>query len=158
MYPASLGIKWSSLSWGPFRRAVAALYGTSGLPNQRFNLQSQLLSIICKPYSNVCTRPRMRSRTCCWNPDDAVQFAVASEDDRFPVVQVCRAGSYLIELCHSMQLWDLRSAYSPIKELTGHTRGILSMDWCTWDSSMLITTAKVRSTLLLFFTNMIAGQ
>ena len=31
---------------------------------------------------------KLRLRSCAWHPDEAVQLAVASEDDRAPVIQV----------------------------------------------------------------------
>ena len=43
------------------------------------------------------------------------------------------------------QLWDLRNARSPLRELTGHTAGILSTAWCTSDEGMLLTSSKDRN-------------
>lgn len=57
----------------------------------------------------------MRCKSVAWNPDEATQFCLASEDDRLPVIQ----------------LWDLRQAVSPVHTFEGHQRGILSMNWRT---------------------------
>lgn len=41
-----------------------------------------------------------------------------------------------------IQLWDLRFATSPLKTLENHQRGVLSIDWCTQDSSLLVSCGK----------------
>ncbi|ESO03422.1 hypothetical protein HELRODRAFT_112302 [Helobdella robusta] len=69
---------------------------------------------------------RIKCNTVCWHPDVATQLCIASEDDHSPVIQV----------------WDLRSASSPIKILENHTRGILSMSWCVKDADLLLSCAK----------------
>ncbi|KAH7443245.1 hypothetical protein KP509_02G027200 [Ceratopteris richardii] len=61
-----------------------------------------------------------------WNPEGATQLIVASADDRSP----------------SLQVWDLRNSISPVKELTGHTKGIVAMAWCPIDSTLLLSSAK----------------
>jgi len=38
-------------------------------------------------------------------------------------------------------------ASAPVKELSGHTKGILGMDWCPRDSSMLLTCGKDNRTI-----------
>lgn len=50
----------------------------------------------------------------------------ASEDDHNPVVQ----------------LWDLRNAYSPVRDLSGHAKGVLNVDWCSRDANMLLSCGK----------------
>lgn len=62
----------------------------------------------------------------------ATQLVSASEDDHNPVVQ----------------LWDLRNANSPVKELSGHTKGILHLDWCSRDASLLLSCGKDNRTLV----------
>lgn len=56
---------------------------------------------------------------------------IASEDDRSPVLQI----------------WDLRNAFAPVKELSGHQKGILSASWCPNDSNLLLSSAKDNRTL-----------
>ncbi|CAK9869335.1 unnamed protein product [Sphagnum jensenii] len=74
---------------------------------------------------------RRRCSTLQWNPDVATQLIVASDDDRSP----------------SLQVWDLRNSVSPLKELVGHTKGVLAMAWCPSDSSLLLSCAKDNRTL-----------
>ena len=52
-----------------------------------------------------------------------------------------------MQRCSGRQIWDLRSAYAPSKELLGHTRGVLGLDWCASDSSMLLSCGKDSRTL-----------
>ncbi|KAH9534416.1 hypothetical protein CY35_17G005100 [Sphagnum magellanicum] len=74
---------------------------------------------------------RRRCSALQWNPDVATQLIVASDDDRSP----------------SLQVWDLRNSVSPLKELVGHTKGVLAMAWCPSDSSLLLSCAKDNRTL-----------
>jgi len=68
----------------------------------------------------------MKCSAVCWHPDIATQLCMASEDDHTPVIQ----------------LWDLRSATSPLKLLESHQRGVLSMAWCPSDSDLLLSCGK----------------
>ncbi|KAJ3413614.1 protein transport protein S31 [Chytridiales sp. JEL 0842] len=67
-----------------------------------------------------------------WNPDNPMQIATASDDDMNPVVY----------------LWDLRMNRAPEKTLVGHTRGILSIAWCSKDSDLLVSCGKDNRTVL----------
>ncbi|KAH8826241.1 SEC31B protein [Flagelloscypha sp. PMI_526] len=67
-----------------------------------------------------------------WSPDNATKVVTASESDENPVVAV----------------WDLRNARAPEKILTGHTKGLLSLSWNTFDSSLLLTAGKDNRVLL----------
>eukprot|EP00047_Mylnosiga_fluctuans_P021472 m.105110 g.105110 ORF g.105110 m.105110 type:complete len:1295 (+) comp8909_c0_seq2:143-4027(+) len=75
--------------------------------------------------------PKMHTRSLCWHPDQATQLVVASEDDHAPVVQ----------------LWDLRNAQAPMRELASHSRGVLAMDWCARDAGLLLTAGKDNTIL-----------
>ncbi|XP_031552702.1 protein transport protein Sec31A-like [Actinia tenebrosa] len=68
----------------------------------------------------------IRCKAVEWHPDTATQMVLASEDDRYPVIQ----------------MWDLRFATSPMKVLEGHQRGILSIAWCPQDPDLLMSCAK----------------
>lgn len=61
-----------------------------------------------------------------WHPEVATQLVLSSEDDRLPVIQI----------------WDLRFATSPLSQLEGHTRGVLSVSWCQADPELLLSSAK----------------
>ena len=48
-----------------------------------------------------------------------------------------------------LRVWDLRSNTStPLAELRGHTKGVLSMSWCTQDTSLLVSCGKDNRTIV----------
>eukprot|EP00758_Cryptobia_borreli_P004053 Tbor_TRINITY_DN4152_c0_g2::TRINITY_DN4152_c0_g2_i1::g.26595::m.26595/K14005/SEC31; protein transport protein SEC31 len=57
-----------------------------------------------------------------WHPDGTTTVAIA-RDYMNPVVQI----------------WDLKKAVAPIKELRGHTGGVTGLSWCPDDSSLLMS-------------------
>ncbi|XP_035753265.1 protein transport protein Sec31B isoform X3 [Egretta garzetta] len=69
---------------------------------------------------------RMHCSGMAWHPEVATQLVLSSEDDRLPVIQI----------------WDLRFATSPLSQLEGHTRGVLSVSWCQADPELLLSSAK----------------
>uniref|UniRef100_A0A8C0V5W2 Protein transport protein Sec31A n=1 Tax=Cyanistes caeruleus TaxID=156563 RepID=A0A8C0V5W2_CYACU len=69
---------------------------------------------------------RMHCSGMAWHPEVATQLVLSSEDDRLPVIQI----------------WDLRFATSPLSQLEGHTRGVLSVSWCQADPDLLLSSAK----------------
>ncbi|XP_049666910.1 protein transport protein Sec31B isoform X1 [Accipiter gentilis] len=69
---------------------------------------------------------RMHCSGMAWHPEVATQLVLSSEDDRLPVIQI----------------WDLRFATSPLSQLEGHTRGVLSISWCQADPELLLSSAK----------------
>ncbi len=69
---------------------------------------------------------RMRCKVVAWHPEVATQLALASEDDHSPVIQI----------------WDLRSASSPLRIMEGHQKGVLGMAWCNQDSDLLLSCGK----------------
>ena len=59
----------------------------------------------CKLSTQVSdSTSRSRWKCVAWHPEVATQMALASEDDHTPVIQI----------------WDLRQASSPMKQLEGH--------------------------------------
>lgn len=72
-----------------------------------------------------------RNSVVAWNPEVATQLIVASEDDSYPLIQV----------------WDLRNAFAPVKELRGHTQGVLAASWCPFDNGLLLSAGKDNRTL-----------
>lgn len=68
-----------------------------------------------------------------WNPVNGMHIMTASGDDRSPV----------------LKLWDLRASMSmPLASLEGHHQGILSMDWCPHDETLLVSCGKDNRTIL----------
>ena len=59
-----------------------------------------------------------------WNPTQGLHMVTASGDDRNPLVK----------------LWDLRASTTmPLATLSGHSQGILSLAWCPYDDTLLLT-------------------
>ncbi|KAG2668760.1 hypothetical protein I3760_14G006000 [Carya illinoinensis] len=84
-----------------------------------------------KPVISFSDPVRRRCSVLQWNPDFATHLVVASDEDNSP----------------SVRLWDVRNVMSPLKEFTGHTKGVIAMAWCPIDSSYLITCAKDSRTI-----------
>lgn len=75
---------------------------------------------------------RRRCSSVAWNPEIATQVMVSSDDD----------------LSTTLQLWDLRNAVSPVAELAGHQKGVLSLDWSMHDPSLLLSSGKDNRVLV----------
>lgn len=69
---------------------------------------------------------KFRNSALSWHPNVPTQLATVSEEDRKPVVQ----------------LWDLRNARAPVRELAGHQAGILGLSWSPFDHSLIATGGK----------------
>eukprot|EP00499_Haloplacidia_sp_CaronLabIsolate_P010294 CAMPEP_0196769462 /NCGR_PEP_ID=MMETSP1104-20130614/558_1 /TAXON_ID=33652 /ORGANISM="Cafeteria sp., Strain Caron Lab Isolate" /LENGTH=1304 /DNA_ID=CAMNT_0042139557 /DNA_START=51 /DNA_END=3965 /DNA_ORIENTATION=+ len=86
-----------------------------------------------KPWSEIVDPLRASISAMAWNPDEGLHLLTASDDDRCPV----------------LRLWDLRSSTTtPLLELSGHEKGVLSLSWCKQDPSLLATCGKDNRTLL----------
>jgi protein transport protein SEC31 len=59
-------------------------------------------------------------------------MVTCSDDDQSPVILV----------------WDLRNASAAEMTLSGHSKGILSMDWCPKDSDLLLSCGKDNRTIV----------
>jgi len=67
-----------------------------------------------------------------WNPTQGLHMMTASEG----------SGGHL-------RLWDLRASTSmPLTSLEGHPGGVLSMDWCPHDETLLVSCGNDNRTLL----------
>ncbi|KAI9116702.1 hypothetical protein K1719_012360 [Acacia pycnantha] len=84
-----------------------------------------------KPVISFADSVRRRCSVLQWNPDFATELVVASDEDGSPAVR----------------LWDMRNIMAPIKEFVGHSRGVIAMSWCPYDSYYLLTCAKDSRTI-----------
>ena len=62
------------------------------------------------------------ANTLAWHPEIATIVAVA-RDEPNPVIQI----------------WDLKKAMAPVREIQGHTKGVLALAWCAEDPSVLMS-------------------
>lgn len=84
-----------------------------------------------KPIISFSDSVKRRCSVLQWHPDIATQLIVASDDDSSP----------------ALRIWDMRNTMSPLKELVGHSKGVVAMSWCPSDSSYLLTCAKDNRTI-----------
>ncbi|KAJ7949218.1 protein transport protein SEC31-like B [Quillaja saponaria] len=84
-----------------------------------------------KPVISFSDSVRRRCSVLQWNPAMATELVVASDEDGSP----------------SLRLWDMRNTMTPVKELVGHSKGVIAMSWCPNDSSYLLTCAKDNRTI-----------
>ncbi|KAG7817309.1 hypothetical protein KL928_004044 [Ogataea angusta] len=74
-----------------------------------------------------------------WHPTESTKLVTASDSDGAPVILT----------------WDLRKHTTPELVLKGHRKGVLSLDWCKQDPSLLLSSGKDDSTILW---NPLTGQ
>ena len=67
-----------------------------------------------------------------WNPLEPTQFAIGSEDDERPIIQ----------------LWDVRHAQQPYQIIEGHNSGISDLVWNKVDPRLLLSCGKDGQSLL----------
>ncbi|XP_062409795.1 protein transport protein Sec31A isoform X3 [Sardina pilchardus] len=110
----------SCVAWNGQVQHILASASPSGRASI-WDLRKNDLIIKVSDHSN-----RMHCSGLAWHPEVATQLALASEDDRMPVIQ----------------MWDLRFATSPLKVLENHTRGVLSIAWSRADPELLLSCGK----------------
>ncbi|KAF4552090.1 Protein transport protein sec31-like protein [Elsinoe fawcettii] len=66
-----------------------------------------------------------------WDPSAATRLITAVPNDQDPLILV----------------WDLRNSNAPERTLKGHELGVLSLDWCRQDSSLLLSCGKDNRTI-----------
>jgi hypothetical protein len=86
-----------------------------------------------RPWCTLKDPHRSSVSEICWHPDEGLFLVTACDDDSRPVLRI----------------WDLRSSTTtPLTELIGHTKGVLSVDWCAEDSNLLASCAKDSHTYI----------
>lgn len=86
-----------------------------------------------RPWCTLKDPHRSSVSEICWHPDEGLFLVTACDDDSRPVLRI----------------WDLRSSTTtPLTELIGHTKGVLSVDWCAEDSNLLASCAKDSKTYI----------
>lgn len=64
-----------------------------------------------------------------WHPHQSTTLVTASQSDT----------------CPAIMKWDLRNNNEPGKVLMGHEKGVLSLDWCSRDDGLLLSSGKDNS-------------
>ncbi|GJN10809.1 hypothetical protein PR202_ga28936 [Eleusine coracana subsp. coracana] len=114
----------SCLSWNPKFQHIVASTSSNGM-TVVWDLRNQ------KPLTSFSDSNRRPCSVLQWNPDMSTQLIVASDDDNSPALRV----------------WDVRKTISPVREFVGHTKGVIAMSWCPYDSSFLLTCSKDNRTI-----------
>ncbi|XP_072975140.1 protein transport protein SEC31 homolog B-like isoform X2 [Typha angustifolia] len=114
----------SFASWNPKFQHILASTSYNGM-TVVWDLRQQ------KPVTSFSDSNRRRCSVLQWNPDISTQLIIASDDDNSP----------------SLRVWDVRKTISPLREFVGHTKGVIAMSWCPYDSSFLLTCAKDNRTI-----------
>jgi protein transport protein SEC31 len=120
----------TSLSWNNQVQHILATSSNTGY-TVVWDLRNRREVVALAHAGNVMPASRGGISSIAWSPDVATQIVTASEDDSNPVIA----------------LWDLRNAHAPVKTLTGHQQGVLSLSWCQKDSDLLLSAGKDSRTL-----------
>ncbi|XP_048554917.1 protein transport protein SEC31 homolog B isoform X2 [Triticum urartu] len=113
----------SCLTWNPKFQHILASASSNGITV--WDLRTQ------KPLTSFSDSNRRNCSVLQWNPDMSTQLILASDDDNSP----------------SLRVWDVRKTIAPVREFVGHSKGVIGMSWCPYDSSFLLTCAKDNRTI-----------
>ncbi|VAH42953.1 unnamed protein product [Triticum turgidum subsp. durum] len=114
----------SCLTWNPKFQHILASASSNGI-TVVWDLRTQ------KPLTSFSDSNRRNCSVLQWNPDMSTQLILASDDDNSP----------------SLRVWDVRKTIAPVREFVGHSKGVIGMSWCPYDSSFLLTCAKDNRTI-----------
>lgn len=128
--PSSRHDEIESVSWNNSVSHILATGGNTGFTSV-WDLRNRR-EVLHLHYTSQGAGGRHPVSSVQWHPKNSTKLMTASEDDNCPVIL----------------LWDLRNANAPERVLSGHTGGVLSIDWCKQDSSLLLSSGKDNRTLL----------
>lgn len=128
--PSSRHDEIESVSWNNSVSHILATGGNTGFTSV-WDLRNRR-EVLHLHYTSQGASGRHPVSSVQWHPNNSTKLMTASEDDNCPVIL----------------LWDLRNANAPERVLSGHTGGVLSIDWCKQDSSLLLSSGKDNRTLL----------
>lgn len=90
-------------------------------------------------YVNPKTNGKANFSCVTWHPTQSTKLITASDTEGCPLILS----------------WDLRNANAPERILEGHMTGVLSLDWCSKDVNLLLSSGKDNAT---FLWNPITGE
>lgn len=122
----------TSLSWNQCLAHVFASAGSSTYASI-WDLKAKK-EVIHLSYSSPVTGLKSQLSVVEWHPNNSTRVATATGSDNEPLILV----------------WDLRNANTPLQTLAkGHSKGILSLDWCNEDENLLLSSGR-DSTIVLW--------
>lgn len=84
-----------------------------------------------RPWCTLKDPHRSSVSEIVWHPEDGLYLITACDDDSRAV----------------LRLWDLRSSTTtPLAEFVGHSKGVLSVDWCAQDPNYIASCGKDNHT------------
>ncbi|ODQ77927.1 hypothetical protein BABINDRAFT_9901 [Babjeviella inositovora NRRL Y-12698] len=122
------------VAWNNSVPHIFATAGSSGFASI-WDLKAKR-EVLHLSYSGASGRANLA--TVAWHPTQSTKLVTASDNDGTPLILT----------------WDLRNANAPEKIMEGHTKGVLSLDWCKQDPELLLSSGKDNCTSLW---NPIAG-
>lgn len=120
----------SSVAWNQQVDHIFALTGNSGYTSI-WDLKAKR-EVLHLSYTGTGGQSRANFSCVAWHPTQLTKLITASDNDGCPLILT----------------WDLRNSNAPEKVLAGHTQGVLSLDWCSQDPEILISSGKDNSTML----------
>ncbi|QLQ79136.1 hypothetical protein HG537_0B04840 [Torulaspora globosa] len=121
----------SSLAWNQSLAHVFASAGSTSYASI-WDLKAKK-EVIHLSYSSPNTGLKPQLSVVEWHPENSTRVATATGSDSEPLILV----------------WDLRNANTPLQVLSkGHSKGILSLDWCKQDSELLLSSGRDNTIVL----------
>lgn len=120
-----------SLAWNQSLAHVFASAGSTSYASI-WDLKAKK-EVIHLSYTSPTTGLKPQLSVVEWHPTNSTRVATATGSDTEPMILV----------------WDLRNANTPLQILSnGHSKGIISMDWCKQDDSLLLSSGRDNTVLL----------
>lgn len=116
------------VQWNQVNEQVLALVSNGGFTSI-WDLRSQR-EVLHLSYSDAQGKADFSS--VAWHPTQLTRLATGSSSDSCPYIMT----------------WDLRNSSVPENIFKGHSKGVMSIDWCAHDSNLLVSSGKDNATLL----------
>ena len=122
-----------SIAWNNRIGHILASAGSSSGFTSIWDL-NQRKEILHIGYTNPETNQKVPFDVVQWHPTSGTVIATASNSDLHPAIV----------------LWDLRKANTPLDILKegGHSKGVLSLDWCSKDAGLLLSSSSDNTVCL----------
>ena len=121
----------TSVAWN---KSLAHVFASAGATNfaSIWDLKAKK-EVIHLSYMSPTTGLKPQLSVVEWHPTNSTQVATASGSDNEPIILI----------------WDLRNSNTPLQTLAnGHSKGILSLDWCAQDESLFLSSSRDNTVML----------
>ncbi|AQZ15092.1 SEC31 (YDL195W) [Zygosaccharomyces parabailii] len=121
----------SSLAWN---NSLAHVFASAGSTTYAsiWDLKAKK-EVIHLTYTSPNTGVKAQLSVVEWHPKNSTRVATATGSDNEP----------------SILVWDLRNANTPLQVLSqGHSKGVLSLDWCHQDENLLLSSGRDNTVVL----------